>query len=179
MATDNQTIARPYAKAAFEFARDKQQLSEWSRTLNFAAQICANPEVATLLHNPEVGQEKVSEWLLGLKPEWFTAELGNFIKILQDNKRLPVLVEISALFDIYRNEHEKRIDVEVRSAMSLSQQQMTQLADVLKKRLQREVRLQSVLDPSIIGGVLIQAGDLVIDGSVRGQLRKLNEELAA
>lgn len=179
MAADNQTIARPYAKAAFEYACEQKQLAEWSRALHFAAQVCGHPDVGAFLHNPEVGQEAVAEWLVSLKPEWFSESIKNFIQLMLQNKRLPVLIEISALFEIYRNDYEKRIDVDVVSAMELSPQQLTQLGDALKKRLQREVRLNTKLDPNLIGGVLVQAGDFVIDGSIRGQLRKLNQELAA
>lgn len=178
MPSDNQTIARPYAKAAFEFACEHQKISDWSRALNFAAEVANNADVASLLSNPEVGQAEIGDWLIQLKPEWFSEDLQNFIRILAQNNRLPVLVDISALFEIHRNEFEKRLDVEVVSPMSLSQKQLDDITVALKTRLKREIQIKPVIDQSLIGGVLIQAGDLVIDGSVRGQLQKLSQELA-
>ncbi|MGL4274494.1 MAG: F0F1 ATP synthase subunit delta, partial [Pseudomonas paracarnis] len=107
----------------------------------------------------------------------FDVKVQNFIHVIAENDRLPLLPEIAALFDLYKAEAEKSVDVEVTSAFALNQEQQDKLAKVLSARLNREVRLQASEDASLIGGVVIRAGDLVIDGSIRGKIAKLAEAL--
>lgn len=179
MATDTKTIARPYAKAAFEFALEKQSLSDWSQALAFAAFISQDAQVKSLMHNPDVSNTDVVEWMIKLIAEHAKPEQQNFLRLLAENKRLEILPEISAFYELYRAEQEKTLDVDVRSAMPLSEAQLSQLSNALQKRLQRAIRIQATTDESVIGGAVIRAGDLVIDGTIRGKLQKLNEALAA
>jgi F-type H+-transporting ATPase subunit delta len=101
----------------------------------------------------------------------------NFIRLLANNKRLAVLGEIYALFEQLKSQKEMSVDVEVASAFALTDDQANKLAEALKRKLGREVNLTSTEDKSLIGGVVIRAGDLVLDGSVRGKLAKLAETL--
>jgi F-type H+-transporting ATPase subunit delta len=171
------TLARPYARAAFEYARDKSALSDWSTELQTAAAVVQNEVVASVLGNPSYTAEQLAATLVELCGDSLQEDARNFIKVLASNKRLPLLPEISGLFDEYKATQEKRIDVNVVSAYELSGEIEQTLAEVLSKKLEREVKVDTSVDQNLIGGVLIRAGDLVIDGSVRGQLSKLADAM--
>jgi F-type H+-transporting ATPase subunit delta len=179
--SDSTTIARPYAKAIFEYALAENKLAEWSADLTTLAQAVLAPQAAHFITNPASTEEQHIELLrevvnAGSKK---SDSLNNLIALLATNKRLMLLPEINALYEVHRAEQEKTLDVEVRSFSDLSDAQQERLVDSLSKRLQRKVALKISIDPSLLGGAVIQAGDLVIDGSVRGKLNKLSTGLAA
>lgn len=181
--SDNTTIARPYAKAIFEYALAEKQLAEWSAHLITLAQIILTPEAAQFIANPATTVEQHIELLQGIvntKSNKSDA-LNNLIELLATNanKRLMLLPEISVLYEAHRAEQEKTLDVDVSSYSDLSNTQQEQLVESLSKRLQRKITLNISIDPSLLGGAIIRAGDLVIDGSVRGKLNKLSTGLAA
>jgi F-type H+-transporting ATPase subunit delta len=171
------TLARPYAKAAFEYARDKNALSQWSEQLATAAAVTQDSAMEAVLNNPSLTAEQQAQTLCDVCGEALAVEARNYIVILASNKRLALLPEINALFAQYKANQEKSVDVEVVSAFDLADAARDKLADVLGKKLEREVKVRTSIDKNLLGGVLIRAGDLVIDGSVRGRLNKLAEAM--
>mgnify|MGYP003582883018 FL=1 len=171
------TLARPYAKAAFEHAQAQQQLANWSAMLGLAAAVSQDDTMQRLLKAPRLTSAQKAATFIDVCGDKFDAQARNFIHIAAENDRLQLLPEISAQFELYKAELEKSVDVEVTSAFALNQEQQDKLAKVLSARLNREVRLHATEDSALIGGVVIRAGDLVIDGSVRGKLAKLAEAL--
>jgi F-type H+-transporting ATPase subunit delta len=171
------TLARPYAKAAFEYALDKQQLSSWAQQLGTAAAVSQDKAMDTTISDPALTAEQKAQKLTDVCGDALQTEVRNFIAILADNQRLALLPEIYSLFDQYKANQEMTVDVEVISAFDLADVTRDKLAAVLGKKLQREVKVRTSTDSSLLGGVLIRAGDLVIDGSVRGRLNKLAEAM--
>lgn len=171
------TLARPYAKAAFEHAQAHQQLASWSAMLGLAAAVSQDDTMQRVLKAPRLTSAEKANTFIEVCGDKFDAQAQNFIRIAAENDRLLLLPEISALFDLYKAEQEKSVDVDVTSAYALNQEQQDKLAKVLSARLGREVRLHAAEDASLIGGVVIRAGDLVIDGSIRGKLANLAEAL--
>ena len=171
------TLARPYAKAAFEYARDKEALAQWAQQLAMAAAVTMDDAMVTVLSSPALTAEQQAQTVTEVCGDALSAELHNYIFILADNKRIALLPEISSLFNQYKANQEKSVDVEVVSAFDLAQATTEKLAQVLGKKLEREVKVSTSTDESLLGGVLIRAGDLVIDGSVRGRLNKLAEAM--
>lgn len=171
------TLARPYAKAAFEYAQAHQQLANWSAMLGLAAAVSIDDTMQRVLKAPRLTSTEKATTFIEVCGDKFDAQAQNFIHVLAENDRLALLPDIFAQFELYKAEQEKSIDVDVTSAFALSDEQQDKLAKVLSARLGREVRLHAAEDATLIGGVLIRAGDLVIDGSVRGKLAKLAEAL--
>lgn len=171
------TLARPYAKAAFEYARDKKALSAWLEQLATAAAVAADSVLEAVLNNPSMTAEQQSQTVVDVCGDALGLEVRNYVAILASNKRLGLLPEIYSLFAQYKANHEKSVDVEVISAFDLADATKDKLADVLGKKLEREVKVTTSTDKDLLGGVLIRAGDLVIDGSVRGRLNKLAEAM--
>ena len=167
------TIARPYAKAVFKLAHSQKRLPQWSEALRLAASVVADPRVAALLGNPAVSPEQ----LAGLVTESCGAGLDeqarNLIATLAANRRLGYLPEIATRYQQLRADAERTVEVTVTSAVELSAAQKTHYAEALTKRLGREVRLSCQTDPSLLGGAVVRADDLVIDGSVRAGLTQL------
>lgn len=171
------TLARPYARAAFEMARANGSLGEWAGKLAFAAQVAADPRVTSLFGDPRVAVDDLSALML---PENESADspFAGFVRVLADNGRLPVLPEIGALFEQLKNEAERVLKVGVRSATPIDAAETAKLKDALKRRFGRDIELEQSVDASMLGGAIIDAGDIVIDGSVRGRLARLEQALA-
>lgn len=166
------TIARPYAVAVFSLAQEKDDLQTWSNLLQVAAQCADNAEVEAILTNPAVSDEQAVD-LLGDVVGDLSADARNFLLLLAENNRLLLLPEIAALFEELRAEAEQMLTAEVVSARALTDAQKTKIAAALKKRLGKEVTLTEQVDESLLGGAIIRAGDLVIDGSALGKLNRL------
>lgn len=173
------TVARPYAKAAFEYARDNEALDNWSQALSFLSFAVADSVVRHRLSSPKLTSEQKVSLLVELIPEQQDDALQRFLATLADQGRLMGLSSIAEQFEHLRAEHEQRIEVNVTSAYELDSEQETKLATALKKRLNREISITTQVDKSLIGGVILRAGDTVIDGSVRGRLNRLSEALTA
>lgn len=171
------TLARPYARAAFEYADQAGKLAEWDQALSDLAAICAEPRVAERLNDPAQSAQQRAELVSGLLGDDLPAGLVNFVHSLSEQKRLGLAAEVAELFRALKAQREQTIDVVVKSAYELDDAQKTQLETTLKKTLARQVELTCEVDSSLIGGVLINANDLVIDASVRGRLAKLAESL--
>lgn len=176
---DQSTIARPYAKAAFEEARDRGRLGPWSEALRAAAAVVSDPRVATLLGNPRVTPGELAALVIEIAGARLDEQGRNFVRTLADNRRLAALPQISALFDELKSEAEGVIDVTVTSAAPLAGEQLAKLSAALERRLGRSVRLQCDTNPALIGGAVLRAGDMVIDGSLRARLERIAYELTA
>ena len=176
---DKTTIARPYARAAFEEARAAERLEPWSEALHAAARVVVDPRVGELLGNPQVTPEELAALVTGIAAPKLGAEGSNFLRTLAANRRLAVLPEIAALFDTLKDTEQGVADVTVTSAAPLAARQKQELCAALERRLARSVRLHSATDPALIGGAVLQSGDLVIDGSLRTRLERIAYELTA
>ncbi|RJG12736.1 F0F1 ATP synthase subunit delta [Pseudomonas cavernicola] len=171
------TLARPYAKAAFEYAQAHQQLANWSAMLGLAAEVSQDDTMQRVLTAPRLTSTDKATTFIEVCGDKFDAKVQNFLHVISENNRLELLPEIAELFELLKAEQEKSVDVDVTSAFALNEEQQDKLAKVLSARLGREVRLHAAEDATLIGGVVIRAGDLVIDGSVRGKLAQLAEAL--
>lgn len=169
------TIARPYAKAAFECAADKGMLTEWSSMLALMAVVSQTPEVRRLLDSPSLGYAAKAAIFTDLCGEALSDGAKNFVGVLAEHKRLSVLTAISADFETLKARLEQSLDVEITSAFELSEAQREKLKAALSSKWQKKISLQSRVDSSLIGGVVIRTGDMVIDGSLRGKLARLSE----
>ncbi len=179
MAADKATISRPYAKAAFEDARANGRLEEWSRGLGIAAHVVRDRRVARLLDNPRVTPEELAQLVSSIAGPQLGDVGRNFVLMLAQNHRLAYLPEISAMFNELKDQVEGVADVTVTSAAPLDESQRHRLREALARRLKRQVRLHCHTDPGLIGGAVLRAGDLVIDGSLRARLERMAYELTA
>jgi F-type H+-transporting ATPase subunit delta len=179
--SESTTIARPYAKAIFEYALSKNQLAQWSDTLLLLAQTVLDERAMQFISNPaSTALQHIELMFAACKiTDKENQPSANLIKLLATNKRLFLLPEIKALYEVHRAEQEKTLGVDVVSYSTVSSAQQQHLIEVLTKRLKRNVSLNISIDESLLGGAIIRAGDLVIDGSVRGKLNKLSTDLAA
>ena len=147
--------------------------------LTIAGQVTANKDIRQLLANPGLEEQKKAELILEVAEDGVTDQVRNFFAVLAENRRLTLLPEIAALFNTYRADLERTVDIEVTAAFELTDEQQQKLAQALSKKLERQVSLAASLDKSLIGGVIIRTGDLVIDASVRGKLTKLADALGS
>jgi F-type H+-transporting ATPase subunit delta len=171
------TVARPYAKAAFEYARDANAFMQWSQGLKTAAAIVADPRVAALTKSPLLSGADLVGLIADVGGAGLDAPMQNFVRILAENHRLLLLPEIAEHYEELRSAVENTVDVEVISAVALNAAQAAKLGAALSTRLKRQVRLQNSVDATLLGGAVVRAGDLVIDGSLRGRLQQLATEL--
>ncbi|WP_097459499.1 F0F1 ATP synthase subunit delta [Mangrovitalea sediminis] len=173
------TLVRPYARAAFEFAQQSDKLAEWSAMLALAAEVARDAEMQRVLNHPVLTDEQKATAVIDVCEGKLSDQGRNFIVILAENKRLTLLPEISAMFETLRAQLERSVDVELTSPFELNQEQQEQLTKALTRKLDRQVKLTAEIDQSLIGGVVIRAGDMVIDASVRGKLMKLVEAIGS
>ncbi len=169
------TLARPYARAAFMIASEAGALADWSQALGFAARIAADPQAALMLGHPALAREQAVGLLA---PEAAPAAFGDFLALLADNRRLALLPEIAGLFAELRAQAERVVKARITSATALPQAELDSIKAALRTRFGREVELDTAVDEALIGGAVIAAGDVVIDGSLRGKLARLQAALA-
>ncbi len=167
------TIARPYAKAVFDLAQGESKLGEWSETLQLLSTIAADADFSAIAGNASIANDKVVELILSITGDNLVDGGEGLVKLLVANKRLNVLPEIVKMFEDLRAEAEKTIDAEVISAFEVDTAAQDKIKAALKSRLGREVTLTCKIDKSLIGGAIVRAGDLVIDGSAVAQLKSL------
>ena len=182
--TDMTSIARPYAKAAFEFALEHKEIPAWASLLEHLAQIISDPLCVAFITEPATTAKQHSQLLMTMLQRFKLMKSGsdhlqNFIELLAHNKRLLAITSIYQLFQDLRANYEKTLTVDVVSFSELSKEQTKHLIARLNQRLQREITLNITIDSSILGGAIIRAGDLVFDGSVQTQIKNLSNTLAA
>lgn len=175
---ENITIARPYAQAIFSLAQEQGDLKGWSDILQFTAAVAADPEMVAVIDSPSFDSVQVADLFIEICGDKLNDAGKNMIRVLAENDRLEVLPEVAELYEAERAAVEGTIVAEVISATSLNDAQQKNIADALKKRLGRDVTLECKIDESLLGGAIIRAGDVVIDGSVVGKLVKLTSALA-
>ncbi|PMR74722.1 F0F1 ATP synthase subunit delta [Billgrantia endophytica] len=176
---ETSTVARPYAKAAFDYARDNEALESWSDMLAKLGQVVAERDAQKLIASPKLAADRKVDLVIELADISVDDAVRRFLETLGEKGRLTALGAIAEQFERLRADHEQRVDVTVVSAFALDDKQQNKLAGALKKRLNREISITTQVDPKLLGGVILRAGDTVIDGSVRGRLNRLSEALTA
>jgi F-type H+-transporting ATPase subunit delta len=172
------TTARPYAQAAFDEAQKLGDLKGWSEMLLPLAEAICYPEVRAIVTSPRVAKSKVESLMDGLMGGQAKIQQRNFVRVLVDNQRLLLLPEIVSIFEALRAEAEKTVNVVVDSAFELSAAQQDKIISALKARMGREIKLVCKVNKELLGGVVIRAGDKVIDGSARTRLDEMANALA-
>jgi len=174
---ENSTIARPYAQAAFDLAQGASALQAWSDMLALAAMVASDSNMAEAIDSPHVKDEDVVTLFIDVCGDKLSAEGQNFIRVLAENKRLNILSDIVGVYEQYRADAEGTVDAEVISAFELTDAQQKNIIASLKKRLGRDISLTTRVDETLIGGAIIRAGDMVIDGTVTRHLDDLTHSL--
>ena len=171
------TLARPYAKAAFDLAEADGATGNWNDMLVLASAMVAEESIQNLLYSPEISNSQLVKILSDTAGEAFNGRFRDYLSVVAENKRLPLLPEITTLYQRLREEADKLLRVKVVSAFTLDESQATRLKDALARRFDREILLESEVDSSVIGGAVIYAGGQVIDGSLKDRLTKLSNSL--
>jgi len=171
------TVARPYAQAAFDLAREADSLAKWSEMLGFASVVSADDAMCEAIDSPSLSVSEQADLFIQVCDDKLDDEGRNFVKLLAENRRLTLFPEIAALYEDLRADAEGTLEAIVTSAKPISDEQQQEMASALKARFNREVVLQVEVDESIVGGAIIRAGDTVIDGSVRSKLEKFAHAL--
>lgn len=172
------TVARPYAQAAFDEAQKLGELKVWSEWLHSAAQAVEQQDVQAVITSARISPAQLNDLMFAVCGSKLGVTAQNFIKLLVENKRLGVLPQILEMFETLRAEAEKSVDVVVTSAFDLNEAQKQKIAAALKVRMGREIKLSCETNRELLGGVVIRAGDKVIDGSARTRLSELAVALA-
>jgi len=167
------TVARPYAQAVFERAQQTGRLADWSAMLQFAAAVAADGTMREAIEGTRLTRQQLADLFIEIGGDRLDQEGRNLIRLLAENRRLALLPEIAAVYEVLRAEAESTVEAQMISAYPLTEEQKQRIAESLKRRLGRNVNLTAEVDESLIGGAIIHAGDLVIDGSVRGKLDRL------
>jgi F-type H+-transporting ATPase subunit delta len=171
------TLARPYAAAVFKRAKETGTTAKWSQSLAFMSAVLSDEEISVVVDNPKVSKERLSALMLDICQGQVDEENANFLKLLVQNNRLTLLPYITEIFEAYKADDEGYIDVEVTTAYAFSKEEKQTFASKLEKTLSKKVHMNVTVDKSLIGGVLVRAGDRVIDGSIKGQLQQLAKRL--
>jgi F-type H+-transporting ATPase subunit delta len=172
------SAARPYAQALFELAEEQRAVRAWSESLALLSRIVSDPQMAKLIRDPRIERGRIATLVFELCGPVLDDQIRNFVRLLINNERLPLLPQIAALFEASRLESEGVVVVEAISAYPLDEEQSGRIAEAMARRLGKRVELSTSVDPDLIAGAVIKAGDRVIDLSVRGRLRRLASELA-
>lgn len=169
-------MARPYAEAVFQLAQDDNALAQWSDVLQSLALITSDEQMQNIISNPETDHEALFGLIVSITGS-LEPKAENLVHVLIENDRLLLLPEIASLYEEHRARAEASVDVVVASAVKLDAEQEKVIATALEKKLGKKIKLSSSVDESLVGGVVIRAGDLVIDGSVKGRLGELASHL--
>lgn len=173
------TIARPYAKAVFDLADQDQCYDKWSDVLLLLTNIVANDDMQSLVEDPFVDKSKLAELIKGVCADNVDEQAHNLVDTLIDNGRLNTIEAISARYEELRAQAESLVEAHVESALPLDDAQLEKLSTSLEKHFGKKVKLASSVNEDLMGGILIRAGDTVIDGSVRTKLEKLASTIRA
>lgn len=171
------TLARPYAAAVFRKAKESAATEKWSQTLRLLSTIVSNEAMSPVLGNPKISKQDLLAVILDLCQEQVDDEGANFLKLLVHNDRMSLLSTIANLYEAYKADDEGYVEVDVYAAYEFSEETRHQFAATLEQALSKKIHMNITLDKSLIGGVLVRAGDKVIDGSIRGQLQQMRKSL--
>lgn len=173
------TLARPYARAVFELAHQAGTLPQWSQTLRTLAATVSDSLVAALLTDPRLSRHELASVLIAALGDKLDGAARNLVQLLAENHRLAAVPAIAEEYEALRAEAERRVEVEITTAAAVAEPEAQALVGAVRKRLAREVQVAWKTDPALIAGAVIRAGDLVIDGSVAGELAQLRQLVAA
>lgn len=171
-------LARPYGLAAFKQAREEGKVDEWSAMLRLLVMIMEDATMRGLVANPKVDDEQLADLIIDVAGEGLSQTGRNLVRILAENERFAEMAAIAAVFEQERDRLAGRSHVEVTSAFELSEEQRKSIGDSMSRRLGNEVDVSVTVDRSLIGGVIIRAGDTVIDASLRGRLSQLGQSIS-
>ncbi len=177
--SENVTAARPYAKAIFELAKKGASFDAWSERLKFLSAVVADKNVATVLEQPNTTAVERAGMIEKIAGDKLDSEGANAVRLLAENGRLGLMGSIATLFDEYRAEDEGTLQATVISAIALDDNYRAKLATSLERKFNKKIDIVNTIDESLIGGAIIRAGDVVIDGSVKGKLEQLGSNLSA
>jgi len=172
------TAARPYAKAVFEMAQDAGTLDAWSDELSAMASILSAEGASDLINSPRVSGDQKVESIVEIAGDAISDKGSNLLRALAENDRLSLIPEIASLYEGLKDEAQGTVEAELISAEEVSEDKQTAISQALEKRLGREVKLVTKIDPSLMGGAIIRAGDLVIDGSIQTRLSEMKMNLS-
>ena len=167
------TAARPYANAVYDLAEQTGALDSWSDALSNLSAVVNDEQVSALLNNPEMGKQQKGELVTGVLGDKLNKHQQNLVKLMAENGRLTIMADVQEQFEVARAKAENKVDAEVISAFELSAEQTNELVNTLKNKLGCDVTLTTTIDESLIGGVVIKAGDTIIDASMKSQLDSL------
>jgi F-type H+-transporting ATPase subunit delta len=167
------SLARPYAKAIFELARDAGEYAQWSDQLELLALISQDPAMIELIANPAVSEKQLAELIIDVAGEQLDEQGRNLVKILSHNDRVTVAADINQQFQVLRDNAEQVIEAQLITAAEVNETQKQAFESALSKRLGKQIKLEATIDESLIGGAVVRAGDWVVDGSVKAQLQDL------
>ncbi len=173
----DESVARPYARALFELARDESSYPQWSDQLSLMSAVMRNETVRALIDNPRLTRSDAGAVVIRTCADDIDQHAVNLLKVLAENDRLAQLPMIKALYNRFRAEAEGTVEAEVVSSTPLSDEQKAAIANALKQRLGRDVKLNCSVNEDLVGGAVVRAGDLVIDGSAVERLRQLASAL--
>lgn len=171
------TLARPYALAAFDIARESDRFDHWSRVLEQLSLVTRTPDIREYLSSPVHTTAAKASMVIDLLEDDLTENTKRFVRVLAENQRLDLIPKIHATFEELLAEEQKTLAVEVTTAVELTPDEIKAFDDALTRKYQREINLSIKVDPDIVGGALIRAGDSVLDGTIRGKLEKLQTSL--
>ncbi len=172
------TLSRPYAKALFDLACEQNEIEQWHERLAFLSDLASNEEIALLIESPDISREQKADLMLALYGKKDSnSNSMNLIKLLAENDRLTILPAIYESFDLLKNEHDNTVEAELITASKVNKTYIEKVTKTLSERLGKKVIVNTSVDKDILGGAVIRAGDLVIDGSIKGKLAKLANTL--
>lgn len=171
------TQARPYAKAIFNVAKSTGRFTEWGHTLKILAEISAHSEVQRILRDSTMTEESIAKLFLDIFPGSLNEEEKNLLQLLAHKRRLSLLPEIANAFDKFCEEAEKILPVSLQSVTPLTENQKQAFSKVLAKQFGKKIELDNQINPELLGGFWIKAGDIVIDGSILGRLEQLKTSM--
>lgn len=177
--SENVTAARPYAKAIFEVAKNKQNFDVWAERLHFLTAVVKHDDVTSALDNPNITAAARAEIVERIAGDKLDTEAVNMVRLLAENGRLGLMDSIADLYEDYRAQDEGTLDANVVSAMALDEHYKQRLAESLERKFNKKINIINTVDESLIGGAIIRAGDVVIDGSVRGKLEQMGSSLSS
>ena len=171
--SDFTTAARPYANAVYDTAYENNALDSWGDALANIANVVNDSQMSDLLDNPKLGKVQKGELLIQVLGDKLTQQQQNLVKLMAENGRLKLMPDVVAQFEVARAKAENKIEAQVISAFELSAEQTSELVNTLKNKLGCDITLTTTVDESLIGGVVIKAGDTIIDASMKSQLDSL------
>ncbi len=183
--SDNSTVARPYARAVFELASRDDSLTEWSEALGVAAQVLNDESARRFLARPDLDKAARGEFVIAVggaaagKGLLASSHGQNLLRLLAENGRLGALGDISAQYEALKARAENRVKVQLTTAASIDKDVAAGISEALEKKLGRHVDLELLVDEQLLGGAVIRAEDMVIDGSVKNRLEQLAATLSA